>query len=125
MVDKFLRCFPYLKPVNTLNLFERFLKESNGSMLLLYNKKRDTYELHSLKSFEFTGESLNAVVPEDVLHGWLVTDYRANDNKKFALEVEADREFTNELLSNYDNRGFELLQKRTLTTIEKMIGRDL
>ena len=125
MLEKFLRAFPYLKPVRINNLFERFLKESNGSMLMLYNKSRDTYELHSLKSFMYTGESINAVVPDEVLNGWLVNDYRANDIRKFALEVEADRTYTNALLDNYENRGFELLQKKALTTVEKMIGRDL
>lgn len=125
MRDKFLRAFPYLKPVRINNLFDRFLKESNGTLLFLYNKTRDTYELHSLRSFMYTGESINAVVPEDVLNGWLIKDYRANDIRKFALEVEADRTYTNDLLDNYSNRGFELLQKRALTTVEKMIGRDL
>ena len=125
MLEKFLRAFPYLKPVRINNLFERFLKESNGSMLMLYNKSRDTYELHSLKSFMYTGESINAVVPDEVLNGWLVNDYRANDIRKFSLEVEADRTYTNALLDNYENRGFELLQKKALTTVEKMIGRDL
>lgn len=125
MIDKFLRAFPYLKPVRINDLYNRFLKESNGTMLLLYNKSRDTYELHSLRSFAYTGESINAVVPDDVLNGWLVNDYRANDIRKFALEVEADRTYTNEILDNYKDKGFELLQKRALTTVEKMIGRDL
>lgn len=125
MIDKFLRAFPYLKPVRINNLFKRFLKESDGNMLMLYNTSRDTYELHSLRSFMYTGESINAVVPEETLNGWLVNDYRANDIRKFALEVEADRTYTNDLLDNYENKGFELLQKKALTTIEKMIGRDL
>ena len=125
MLEKFLRAFPYLKPVHINNLYKRLLEASNGSLLLLYNKSRDTYELHSLKSFMYDGESINAVVPEDVLNGWLVTDYRANDIKKFATEVESERSYTNSLLENYDNKGFEMLQKRTLTTVEKMIGRDL
>ena len=125
MVDNFLRAFPYLKPVHINDLYNRFLKESNGILLMLYNKSRDTYELHSLRSFKYTGESINAVVPDEVLNGWLIKDYRANDIKKFGMEVEADRIYTNALLDNYENKGFELLQKKALTTIEKMIGRDL
>ncbi len=125
MVDNFLRAFPYLKPVHINDLYNRFLKESNGILLMLYNKSRDTYELHSLRSFKYTGESINAVVPDEVLNGWLIKDYRANDIKKFGMEVEADRIYTNTLLDNYENKGFELLQKKALTTIEKMIGRDL
>lgn len=125
MIDKFLRAFPYLKPVRINNLYDRILKESNGVLLMLYNKTRDTYELHSIRSFAYTGESMNAIVPEDALNGWIIKDYRANDIRKFALEVEADRTYTNDLLDNYSDRGFELLQKRALTTVEKMIGRDL
>lgn len=125
MLERFLRAFPYLKPVNINNLYNRLFEASRGSLLLLYNKYRNTYELHSLKSFMYDGESINAVVPEDVLNGWLVTDFKANNVKKFAMEIEADRTYTNSLLENYDNKGLELLQERALTTVEKMIGRDL
>ena len=125
MIERFLRAFPYLKPVNINNMFNRFLDVSTGSMLFLYNKTRDTYELHSLKSFAFNGESINAVIPEDVIHGWLVNDYKANNVTKFANEIESDRVYTNSLFDNYENKGFELLQQKALTTVEKMIGRDL
>ena len=125
MIERFLKAFPYLKPVNINNLYNRFLQESNGTLMLLYNKTRDTYELHSLKSFAYDGESINAVVPDEVLNGWLIKDFRANDVKKYATEIEADRIYNNSLLDNYENKGFELLQKKALTTVEKMIGRDL
>ena len=125
MIQKFLKAFPYLKPVHINNLYNRFLRASNGTLLFLYNKSRDTYELHSLLSFSYDGESINAVVPEDVLNGWLVKDFKANNVRKFAQEIESDRSFTNSLLDNYENKGLELLQKRALTTVEKMIGRDL
>ena len=104
MVSRFLKAFPYLKPVRTHSLFERFLKESNGNLLCVYNKSKDTYELHSLKSFKYNGESLNAVIPEDALNGWVIKDYRANDLKKYRQEVESDRMFTNKLLDNYENK---------------------
>lgn len=125
MIERFLRAFPYLKPVNINNLYYRFLMESDGTLLLLYNKTRDTYELHSLRSFAYDGESINAVVPDEVLNGWLIKDYKANNVRKYATEIEADRTYTNSLLDNYENKGFELLQKRALTTVEKMIGREL
>lgn len=125
MIERFLKAFPYLKPVNINNLYNRFLQESNGTLMLLYNKTRDTYELHSLRSFAYDGESINAVVPDEVLNGWLIKDFRANDVKKYATEIEADRIYNNSLLDNYENKGFELLQKKALTTVEKMIGRDL
>ena len=125
MIERFLKAFPYLKPVNINNLYSRFLNASHGTLMLLYNKTRDTYELHSLRSFAYNGESINAVVPDDVLNGWLIKDYRANDIRKYAMEVEADRLYTNSLMDNYENKGLELLEKKALTTVEKMIGRDL
>lgn len=125
MIEKFLRAFPYLKPVNINNLYTRLLKASNNSLLLLYNKSRDTYELHSLLSFAYDGDSLNAVIPEDMLNGWLVKDYKANNVKRYSMEIEAERDYNNTVLDNYSNKGFELLQQRALRTVEKMIGRDL
>lgn len=125
MIQNFLKAFPYLKPVHINNLYNRLLHASNGTLLFLYNKSRDTYELHSLLSFSYDGESINAVVPEEILNGWLVKDFKANNVRKFAQEIESDRSFTNSLLDNYENKGLELLQKRALTTVEKMIGRDL
>lgn len=125
MIEKFLRSFPYLKPVRIHNLYNRLLKHSGNNLLLLYNKKKDTYELHSLRSFKYNQESLNAVIPDEILHGWLVTDIRANDNRKFSQEIQSERTMTNETLDLYADKGMELLQRRALTTVEKMIGRDL
>lgn len=125
MIEKFLRSFPYLKPVRINNMYERILKASGNNLLLLFNKSKDTYELHSIRSFKYNKESLNATVPDEILNGWLITDYRANDNRKFSQEIQADREITNATLDLYDGRGMELLQRRALTTVEKMIGRDL
>lgn len=125
MISCFLRTHPYLKPVNINNLFERLLQASNNTMLCLYNKKRDTYELHSIKSFNLNGESLNAVLEDDMLNGWLVLDYLANNLNKFGKEVEADRVLTNETLEHYDTKGLEHLTNRALKTIEKIVGREI
>ncbi|MBR2492516.1 MAG: hypothetical protein IKB64_03485 [Paludibacteraceae bacterium] len=78
-----------------------------------------------MRSFKYNQESLNAVIPDEILHGWIVTDIRANDNRKFSQEIQSERALTNETLDLYDGRGLELLQHRALTTVEKMIGRDL
>lgn len=125
MIEKFLRSFPYLKPVNILNLFDRILKASNNTMLLVYNNARDLYELHSIKSFQLNGESLQAVVEEDMLSGWLVTDYRANDINKFGVEIQSERQLTNQYLENNSEKGLELLTTRALKTIETMVGREI
>lgn len=125
MIANFLRSFPYLKPVNIYNLYDRLLEASNNSLLLLYNMKRDLYELHSIKSFQLNGESLQAVIEDDMLSGWLVSDYRANDINKFGLEIESERQLTNESFEKVDGKGLELLTTRALKTIEAMVGREI
>lgn len=124
-MEEFLRAFPYLKPVHRYNLFERFLEISHGTMLFLYNNARDTYELHSTKSFSFNGESLQATLDEDEISGWLVNDFQANNNEKFKLELESERNANNDILDKYSDRGLELLTTRALKTVEKIIGREI
>lgn len=125
MIEEFLRWFPYLKPVHRYNLFERFLKASDGTMLFLYNNSRDLYELHSIKSFQLNRESLQAVIDEDNISGWLLTDYLANNNTKFGLEVASERAMDNSLIELYQDKGLELLTTKALKTIETMVGREI
>lgn len=124
-MNEFLRAFPYLKPVNMYNLNERFQKVSHGTMMFLYNMFKDTYELHSLKSFKLNGESLQAVIEEDALHGWLLIDFKANEVDKFGLEIQGERDLTNSLIDSSSERGLELLTSRALKTIETMVGREI
>ena len=123
MIASFLRSFPYLKPVNINNLFKRLLSQS--SLLLVYNMTRDTYEIHSIKSFQLNGESLQAVIEEDMLSGWLVTDCLANNINKFGLEIESERQLVNETFEKSEGKGLELLTTRALKTIETMVGREI
>ena len=125
MMINFLKTHPHLKPVHIHNLFERFQKSSNGSLFFVYNTMRDTYELHSLKSFLYDGESINAVLEDDMLNGWLVIDYKANDVNKFGLEISGERDYHNKLLEDQDTKGLDLLTTRTLKTIETMVGREI
>lgn len=125
MIEEFLRWHPYLKPVNRYNLFDRFISASNGTMLFLYNNTRDLYELHSIKSFQLNRESLQAVIDEDNISGWLLTDYLANNNAKFSLEVSSERARDNETLELYQDKGLELLTTKALKTIENMVGREI
>ena len=125
MIEEFLRWHPCLKPVNRYDLFNRFLSASNGTMLFLYNNARDLYELHSIKSFQFNRESLQAVIDEDNISGWLLTDYLANNNAKFSLEVSSERARDNETLELYQDKGLELLTTKALKTIENMVGREI
>ena len=125
MKERFLNTHKHLKPVYLYDLYDRLLEASRGTLLLLHNSLRDTYELHSLKSFAIDGNSINAVVTEDMLTGWLVHDYLANNLNKFSQEVEADRQFNNEVLDNHDTDGLKLLSERALKTVETVLGREI
>lgn len=125
MVAQFLRNNPHLKPVHIYNLYDRFLKASDNSMLFLFNIKRDTYELHSIKSFRLNQESLNVVVEEDMLNAWVLNDYLANNNNKFVSEVSSDRDLSNSFMELNEDKGLELLTTRALKTIETMVGREI
>ena len=125
MIESFLRGHRYLKPVHMYNLYDRLLKASNNSLLLLYNMRRDLYELHSIKSFQLNGESLQAVVDDDMLSGWLVPDYLANNITKFGIEVASERQLHNDFLESIEDRGLDLLTTRALKTIETMVGREI
>lgn len=125
MIERFFRAFPYLKPSNICNLYDRFIERSNGTMLFVFNIYRNRYELHSLKSFELSDESLNVVVEEDMLNGWILTDYLANNINKFGMEVASDRELHNQSIDLVSDKGLELLTTRTLKTIETMVGREI
>lgn len=125
MIQEFLRVNPHLKIVNLYNLFDRFLTITNNNILILFNIHKDQYEMHSIKSFKMNGESLNAVLDEELLTGWLVHDYLANNITKFGIEVASDRELTNTYIESSEDKGLELLTTRALKTIETMIGREL
>lgn len=125
MVQEFLRNNQHLKPVNIYNLYNRFLKISKNNMMLLFNIYKDQYELHSINSWRLNGESLNVVLEEDMINGWVLNDYLANNIKKFGLEVASDRELSNTLIDSSGDKGLELLTTRALKTIETMVGREI
>ena len=66
-----------------------------------------------------------AVVDDDMLSGWLVPDYLANNITKFGMEIKSERQLHNDLFEKYEGRGLELLTTRALKTIETMVGREI
>jgi hypothetical protein len=81
--------------------------------------------MHSIRSWKLNGESLNVVLEEDMINGWLLNDYLANNIQKFGLEVAGDRELSNTLMESTSDKGLELLTTRALKTIETMVGREI
>ncbi len=125
MIQEFLRNNKHLKPVHLYNLYNRFLEATNSNILILFNIYKDRYEMHSIKSWLLNGESINIVIEEDMLNGWLLHDYLANNIQKFGMEVASDRELSNALIASAEDRGLELLTTRALKTIETMVGREI
>ena len=125
MIQEFLRNNKHLKPVHLYNLYNRFLEATNSNILIVFNIYKDRYEMHSIKSWLLNGESINIVIEEDMLNGWLLHDYLANNIQKFGMEVASDRELSNALIASAEDRGLELLTTRALKTIETMVGREI
>lgn len=125
MIQEFLRNNTHLKPVHLYNLYNRFLEATDSNILIVFNIYKDRYEMHSIKSWLLNGESINIVIEEDMLNGWLLHDYLANNIQKFGMEVASDRELSNALIASTEDRGLELLTTRALKTIETMVGREI
>ena len=83
---------PWLRLVNIRNISDRFLKATNNDMFVVFNTIKDTYELHSVDSFRLTGYSHNTTIDPVFLNGYLLTDYKANNFKRFAIDVISRRQ---------------------------------
>lgn len=86
-----LRYKPWLRQVNTLNICNRLVNQTNGNVFLVYNTIHHTYELHTMEAYYLTGDSYNTSLDKELVNGFIYYDYRANDYKLFKDEVSSDR----------------------------------
>ena len=114
-----LRCKPWLKPVNILNLNKRLLDKTNGNVFIVYNSIHQSYELHTIEAYQLSGDSYNTTLDKECINGFIYYDYRANDYKLFRDEVASDR-MRKELA--YDKRE---KTRHNLNDIIKVVERTL
>jgi len=77
--------------------------------------------MHSVRSFYLTGDSHNTIIPDEMANGFIYTDFRANEFKKFVEDVQHNRDYTNYLYDKHEASRFntgELIKvvERTLGT---------
>ncbi len=112
---------PWLRPYNALELSSRLLHATKGNAFIVFNMIHSQYELHTVEAFELSGDSVNIVLSEEQLSGFLVHDFRANDMALYAEELISARQ-----LGERDHENREALRGRQLTeslrSIERAIG---
>lgn len=115
-----LKLQPWLKYVNSYNISSKLLNYTNDDIFIAFNTITQNYELHSVKSFYISGFSQNAVIDKEYVNGFIYTDYRANELKKFLYEVQDRRERNSNLYDRQEaiNNNLHGLYK----SIERTIG---
>lgn len=110
---------PRFKMINNFNITDRLQAESNNDLFVVYDTIKATYELHSVKSYMITGFSHNATIDQSYINGYLVNDFKANNLKKFALDIQDRNQKLNYLydLQKDKNKSVDLLK-----LVERTIG---
>lgn len=124
-MDEVLRAQKELRIINCGNISDRLLKVSDGDMFVAYNTQRDLYEVHSIKSFNLNGMSINGVIEEDMLNGGLIESIRSSEIRRFGNEIRDERQYMEELLDNQEarneNKVFDLGRKLMKTTLGREV----
>lgn len=116
-----LRYNPELRLCDIQQISTRLLKITKGNMFLAYNTLHDSYELHTVKSFKYTGVSLNATLDDDMLSAWLIKDVRAY-SEEGAKDRRAEQ---NHRYESHEDEVSSLSITRGLQMVERTIGRRL
>ena len=87
-----LKLQPWLRYVDSHSISSKLLTYTHGDIFIAFNTLSQNYELHSVKSFYISGFSQNAVIDPEYVNGFIYTDYRANELRKFLYDVVDRRE---------------------------------
>jgi hypothetical protein len=118
--EKLLHHKPWLRLVHIANITERLQRATRGNAFIVYNLIQQTYELHTIEAYELSGDSYNTSFDTELVNGFIIHDYKANDLKKFSEEVESERIYKNHLYDNQEKQRHNL--DNMLKTIERTIG---
>lgn len=114
-----LRHNPRFKMINNFNITDRLQNISNNDLFVVFDTIKGTYELHSVRSYKLTGFSHNASLDQEFINGFIINDFKANDLKKFALDIQDRNEKLNYL---YDSNKDKNKAKDLLRMVERTIG---
>lgn len=87
-----LRHSPWLRFVDKFGISSRLLAETDGDKFVAFNVLHQTYELHSCQAAMLSASSCCTTIEPEQVNGYLIQDIKANDTKKFMLDMIADRE---------------------------------
>lgn len=124
MIEKILRVNPVLRYYNHNKMSDRLRAATDNNMFLAFNGFTKKYELHSVKSFKYNGESLQAVFEDDrMLNEFLIRDVRANDLEKFGQEIRSNREYLDGVHDKHEEKISSLTGVRLKKYLEGTLGR--
>jgi hypothetical protein len=109
-----------LRYFNKNKISDRMLELTNGDIFIAYNVIKGSYELHSVENFKINCISLNVSLEKEMLNGFLVNDFKANNLKKFMYEVQDKREKINYRLEEAEEK--RLNENSALKIVERTIG---
>lgn len=117
---KLLHHKPWLKLVHIANITERLQRATQGNAFIVYNLIQQTYELHTIEAYNLSGDSYNTSFEIELVNGFILYDFKANDLKKFSEEVESERLYRKHLYDNQEKQKHNL--EEMLKTIERTLG---
>ncbi len=115
-----LRYQPWLRYVNKHHISDRLLNLTNGDIFVAFNTRTGYFELHSVNSFRLSAGSSNAPLEPEFVNGFIITDFKANNHKKFGMEIESQRQKKDYLFKKAEEKRSSL--DNMLKTIERTIG---
>lgn len=113
---------PELRFCNKRKISERLLNETNGDLFVAYNVLRGVHELHSVENFMQNGISFNVSLDEEMVNGFILNDFKANNHRKFVTELQDTRDKTNYRLEQSEEAALKQRAEQIKLVSERTIG---
>jgi hypothetical protein len=110
-----------LRLCNIQNISTRLLAATNGNMFIAFNVLHQVYEVHTVRSFQYNGVSLNATLDDDMVGAWIYKDIRSYN----AAEMEDARKLITHLREKNEEWLFKFNTENGLRSVERNLGRKL
>lgn len=124
-MEHLLRTQPHLTYYNYANISDRLLEETDNDLFVVYNKYRDKYEVHSIKKFYDSPHAKSIVgtyLEQKHLCGWLTTDVKARDLRRFGKEIAHEEEYMDIIMDNHEKEMDGLFITTGVNEVKKMLG---
>jgi hypothetical protein len=120
-VKEILKHQPNLVYYNKNNISGRLAKLG---MLVAFNGFTNRYEIHSLKSFEYDGNSIqDSVETDELLNQYLIRDIKGNNHERFMRELEGERRRLERQVELYEERTQQANTEGLVQGVERLLGR--